>query len=148
MCAASARVSVRRVVLQQLVLERVDGRDVGRGQFRRQRADVVPQHGGGDGGTELARDLLRGGQRLEGHAVPLAGALFENARTLNHIARTSNFSFSTSCAAASFGSPVEQLRAFVALGQIHAVDDDARRGWSHAQAIGGEAADLLRLGLP
>src|SRR5437867_12359605 len=49
-------------------------------------------------------ELLSGGQRLKGHAIPCARPLLEHCEDI-HMTRASNRSFSTSFAAASLGLP-------------------------------------------
>src|SRR5580704_16367252 len=77
-------------------------------KFRRKAFDALSQHGGRDGLLQFARELLAGGQRLPRHAAPgrraLDRALFHDHQNA-HMTRASNFSFSTSFAAASLGGP-------------------------------------------
>ena len=109
-------IAVRRVVFQQIVVDGVDFLQLLRRQFRRQCADPLPDDGRGYRLVQLACELLGGGQRLERHAIPGAAALFQDSQDA-HRTRASNFSFSTSLAAASFGSPSKSCVCLVRPGR-------------------------------
>src|SRR5579862_7409466 len=90
------------------------------GELSRERGDALSQYGGRDGLLQLARKLLPGGQRLPRHAAPggRAGnrALFHYHQDA-HMTRASNFSFSTSLAAASLGGPSNSCVCLVRAGR-------------------------------
>ena len=86
------------------MLHRVDLFQLLRGKLGGQRIDGIAQHGRAGRGVQLARELLRGRERLERHAVPGAAPLLHYGKDA-HMTRASNFSFSTNFAAASFGLP-------------------------------------------
>ena len=97
--------SIRGVVLQQRVLDRVNLVEFLRRQLSGKSVNALPQHSRRRGLAELGSKLLPSGQRLERHAIPRPVALLRDYQNAAHMTRTSNLSFSTSLAAASFALP-------------------------------------------
>ena len=83
------------------MLDRVDLIQLLRRQLARERIHAAADHAA----DTLPAQLLSGRERFPRHAVPSAAALFHDNQNAAHITRTSNFSFSTSLAAASFAVP-------------------------------------------
>src|SRR4051794_33516166 len=75
------------------------------GELTVQRFEIAADNGGGQRLTGCRRDLLPGGKCFPRHAVVSTAAMFQYHKDSAHITRTSNFSFSTSFAAASLGEP-------------------------------------------
>src|SRR6185295_3137005 len=78
------------------------------GEFSAERSDALSQHGRRDRLLEFAGELLAGSQGFPRHAAPgrrsVDRALLHHHQDA-HMTRASNFSFSTSLAAASLGGP-------------------------------------------
>ena len=97
--------------------------DIFGGDFVGKSGDAFADDQRGDGAAGVLRDLLRGGEGFEAGVVPLALALLGDdqnfhglgatsncrLRGLPQITRASNFSFSTSLAATSFGSAGQEF---------------------------------------
>jgi hypothetical protein len=75
-------------------------------EFVRKSGDAFADDEAGEAAASFRGDLLRCGECLEAGPVPLAIALLSDEQDLHPSTRASNFSFSTSLAAASFGVPV------------------------------------------
>ena len=104
-----------------------------------ERFELIADDSGESGWPDAGGDLLPGGQRLPGHAVAGAAAMFQNDEDSAHMTRTSNLSFSTSFAAASFGEPAMSLGLLFLFRQVDALE---RHG--SAAAGGGRAAETRR----
>src|SRR5271166_4308117 len=68
------RKSVRRIDVQQFVIDRVNLVEFLRRKLRGKSATSLPWHGGRGRLAELGRELLSSGQRFKRHAVPDAAA--------------------------------------------------------------------------
>ena len=124
-CRSAERIRIRRVVLQQVVLDRVDFSSCLRASSRGQRLDALPQTAAQAGGVEFRAPTAApppGSRTTCGSSC--AAALFHDDQNA-HKTRASNFSFSTSLAAASLALAFEELRLLGALRQVHALELDA-----------------------
>src|SRR5262249_49183211 len=108
---------VGRVVFEQIVFDEQNFGDVLRGEFVSEPGDAFADNESGDSTARVFRDVLRGSERFEAGAVPLILALLSYDEDFHgYITRASNFSFSTSFAAASFGVPDKNSVFFVFVG--------------------------------
>src|SRR5581483_2040954 len=100
------REPVRRVVVEQFVIRRIDAIELLGCQLVCERIHALAGNCRGGCFAQTSCKLLRRRERLERHAVPRAAALFHNCQNAAHSTRTSNLSFSTSFDAASFALPL------------------------------------------
>src|ERR1700734_3114875 len=101
------RESVRRVFFQQVVFDQEDFVELIRRDFISERRDAFADDYGGERTLRLLHDLLRGGESLEAHFVPIAFALFRDEKNFHgYSTRASCRNFSISFAAISLGWPV------------------------------------------
>ena len=108
----SKAVTIGRVVLQQRVVHGVDLRDLPARQRLRRRFRATARHGRKYRQIQFGAELLTGRQRFKRHLVQFAVPLFQYHQNAAHITLASNRSFSTSCAAASFGGPSNTCERF------------------------------------
>jgi len=99
------------------VLDQQNFRDVFRSQLVRERRNTLSNHQGADRARRVRGDFLRRRQRFKAGVVPLPLPLLGDDKNFHlQITLASNFSFSTSFAATSFGVPVKYSVFFVFVG--------------------------------
>src|ERR1035437_1089397 len=99
------RETVGRVLLQQRVLHACDFAEGFGCCFRSLRFSRCADHNSVHGLACLLRQSLSGRKRFPTNAAYAAVAFFQHNPNAGHRTRTSNFSFSTNAAAASFAVP-------------------------------------------
>ena len=142
----SDRVAVGRVGRQQRMLDADDpGHRFGRG-FGRQRFRVRADHGACSAWFSLRGKMLAGGQGFPTGAAYAAVAFFQDNQNAAHSTRTSNFSFSTRAAAASFARAGQDLRGALLLRQGDRIQAPPWARCRRAEIRCGDAAHFLGLG--
>src|SRR5262249_20190366 len=101
----------------QIVLHQQNLSNILRCDLIRKSRNALAKYHSADGAQSLSGNVLRCRQRFKAGVVPLSLPMFSDDEDFHdQITLASNFSFSTSFVAASFGVPVKNSVCFVLVG--------------------------------